>query len=69
MSQFERSHQTIQGRMVVITSWFDDTQRTWRASAPAYIHLAMPVEDIGAHNSRKEAIERLSHALGKRLSK
>jgi len=69
MSQFERSQQTIQGRMVVITSWFDDTRRTWRASAPAYVHLAMPGEDHGVHSSRKEAIGRLSHVLGERLAR
>ena len=68
MSQFERSQQTIQGRMVVITSWFDDTRRTWRASAPAYVHLNTPGEDNGAHSSRKEAIDQLSHVLGKRLA-
>jgi len=68
MSQFERSQQTIQGRMVVITSWFDDTRRTWRASAPAYVPLNIPGGDNGAHGSRKEAIDRLSQVLGKRLS-
>ena len=68
MSQFERSSQTIQGRMVVITSWFDDTRQSWRASAPAYVHLNIPGEDNGAHSSRKEAIDRLSHVLGKRLT-
>jgi len=68
MSQFERSQQTIQGRIVVVTSWFDDDHRTWRASAPAYVRLHPPGEDNDTHSSRKEAIDRLSHVLGKSLS-
>ncbi len=66
MSEFERVKQTVGGRSIMVTSWFDETQQTWRASAPAYAHLgallATAREDF---SSRNAAVERLSNVLAR----
>jgi len=64
MADFERSKQDVRGRSILITSWFDDTAHTWRASAPAYVHL-LPHGDEAqtGRPSRKAAIDRILAAL------
>jgi hypothetical protein len=64
MSEFERTKETVAGRSILMTSWFDETKQTWRASAPAYAHLssvlAVGTEDCA---SRKAAVARVSNLL------
>lgn len=67
---FERSKQDVKGRSILVTSWFDDASHTWRASAPAYVHL-LSHEDEGhsGRPSRKAAIDRILAALSSQFDR
>lgn len=48
----------------MVTSWFDDSAGSWRASAPAYAHLGSILSAArDACASRNAAVERLSRVL------
>jgi hypothetical protein len=65
MAEFERARCTVGRRTLTITSWFDEGQQTWRASAPAYAHLSDLIHRAQIPCvSRKAAIEKLSSVLG-----
>lgn len=65
MAEFERARCTVGRRTLTITSWFDESQQTWRASAPAYAHLSDLLHRAQVSCvSRKAAIENLSSVLG-----
>ena len=58
MSEFERNKQTFDGYTVLVTSWFDETKQSWRASAPRYTFVAGVSEISQTHyDSRPQAIE------------
>ena len=66
MQEFERTKQTVGGRSILLTSWYDEGRQTWRASAPAYAHLGTLF--AAAHGdcpSRSAAVERLSRLLAR----
>jgi hypothetical protein len=64
MLDFERTKQTVGGRSIMMTSWYDESQQTWRASAPAYAHLGtLFAAAHGNCTSRSAAVERLSRLL------
>ncbi|MGC8666711.1 MAG: hypothetical protein ACP5VE_01160 [Chthonomonadales bacterium] len=64
IADFERSKQEVRGRSILITSWFDDATHTWRASAPAYVHLLPHGDDnLTGRPSRKAAIDRILATL------
>lgn len=64
MAEFERTMETVNGRSIWITSWFDENRGSWRASAPAYTHLSF-VTALSQEScaSRKAATARLRHLL------
>jgi hypothetical protein len=58
--EFERMKQEVCGRIVTITSWYDDNLRTWRASAPAYPYLTTRISaESDILTSRSAAIHRM----------
>ena len=64
MSEFERSKQKVGERTVLLTSWFDDGQQSWRASAPGYAHLSIISETARvACGSRQAAVTLLHDVL------
>ena len=66
---FERCKTTIGGRWVTITSWYDETAATWRASAPAYSYLSASLQSpASVFASRKDAITRLKGDLTRVIS-
>lgn len=68
MIEFERTKRTISDHAILLTSWFDETAQTWRASAPAYAHLDSVVAAARGHyDSRKAAMDRLSSLLAHHL--
>jgi hypothetical protein len=69
MSEFERIKQTVGNRNILMTSWFDEGQQTWRANAPAYAHLSdLMAEARITCASRKAAMDKLSSVLAKHFS-
>jgi len=68
MSEFERCKEQVGGRSVVITSWYDENTKTWRASAPSYSHLCSSEIDPKACPSRKAAITRIVGLLAANFS-
>ena len=68
-TEFEREKQVVLGHSVMVTSWYDPIQATWRASAPAYSQLsARSVADGHACDSRSAAVQRLVSDLTEYLS-
>lgn len=64
MAEFERARCTVGTRTLTITSWFDESQQTWRASAPAYAYLSDLIHRAQIPCvTRKAAIEKLSSVL------
>ena len=58
MKEFERMNQTIGRKAVAITSWFDEGNQRWRASAPGFSHLAELSAAVQPQaGSRKAAID------------
>jgi hypothetical protein len=39
VTEFERTKRDLEGRSIMITSWYDAGKHDWRASAPAYAHV------------------------------
>jgi hypothetical protein len=64
LTDFERTKQTIEGRSILITSWYDDREQNWHANAPlyAYANLFAPVSPV-TFPSRQAAIEGVSTLL------
>jgi hypothetical protein len=70
MQDFERAKQTVGGRSIMMTSWFDENKQTWRASAPAYAHLSSVIEMAREDSaSRHAAVSRLSSLLAAHFDK
>jgi hypothetical protein len=68
-TEFEREKQEVLGYSVMITSWYDPDQETWRASAPAYTQLSVrSVADGHACDSRAAAVQRLVSDLTEYLN-
>jgi hypothetical protein len=66
--EFERSQETVLGRAVTITSWYDVKASSWRAGAPAYAHLySVHHSSNPVCASRKAAISRLTTVLAQHL--
>ena len=66
--EFERTKQTVCGRSVMITSWFDDEENTWRSSAPTYGFISTALsDDSSKHSSRRSAIDRTVALLNNRF--
>jgi len=64
MLEFERIKQTIGRRTVLMTSWFDESHQTWRASAPDYAHLSNLLATARVEcPSRKAAVDVLIRVL------
>lgn len=62
--EFERIKQEVIGHSVTITSWYDDNENGWRASAPAYSFLfAARQGAFDECSSRKAAIDYVVHTL------
>lgn len=63
-TEFERAKYDVSGHSVMITSWYDDRQEAWRASAPAYA-AALPQrpEDTTPLDSRSAAIDQVIGCL------
>jgi len=61
---FERAKQTVGNRTILITSWFDEGQQTWRANAPDYAHLSFLLATARVQcTSRKAALDTLCSVL------
>ena len=63
---FEQTKRDVGGRSILITSWFDDQKKNWRASAPSYAHLATilsPTERGTTDPTRTAAIDRVLRLL------
>lgn len=68
MSEFDRSQHTVGDRTVLVTSWFDDTQQTWRANAPHYNHLVgITSANQARYEDRRQAINALITVLNQKL--
>jgi hypothetical protein len=66
MSEFERTKRTVGNRTILVTSWFDETKQTWRASAPAYSHLgAIVAAGLVDCTTRNAALDSLSARLAR----
>ena len=62
--EFERAKYDIGGHSVMITSWYDDRQDAWRASAPAYASaLTQRSEGAPPLDSRTAAIDQVIDSL------
>ena len=59
----EGPKEQIANRSVLITSWFDESEKSWRASAPSYSHLCTTSGISAAYTSRKAAIARIVSLL------
>ena len=69
MSQFERVRQNVGERTILVTSWFDESEQTWRANAPDYAHLSELLASARIQcASRKAAVDKLSSVLAKHFS-
>ena len=66
---FERTKQTICGRSVMITSWYDDVADSWRSGAPTYgfISTSLKRDDL-RDGTRRSAIERTVALLSNRFN-
>jgi hypothetical protein len=62
MSAFEQKQHEVGGQSILITSWFDDTAQSWRASAPAYYFYLATLPPI-AYPTRQAAVEQLTDHL------
>ena len=52
----------------MITSWFDDEVKTWRAGAPTYAFVRnLSQSDSSGHTTRKAAIDRVLSLLTNRF--
>ena len=61
---FERIKREISGYSILVTSWYDEQQKSWRASAPRYAHLReLFSADQGMCSSRNEAIDQVIRVL------
>jgi hypothetical protein len=50
--------------MILMTSWFDESQQTWRANAPDYAHLSFLLATARVQcTTRKAALDTLSKVL------
>lgn len=59
-TEFEQTKRDFSGRSILITSWYDEQKKNWRASAPGYAHVrALSVPERGMCASRKAAIDRI----------
>ena len=66
---FERSKQTICGRSVMITSWYDDVADSWRSGAPTYGFISTSLKRDEIHDSsRRSAIDRTVALLSNRFN-
>ena len=64
MLDFERNKQKVGTRTILITSWFDEGQQTWRANAPDYAHLSILLSTARIQcTSRKSALDTLCNVL------
>ena len=64
MVDFERAKQKVGTRTILITSWFDEGQQTWRANAPDYAHLSFLLSTARVQcTSRKAALDELCDVL------
>lgn len=69
MSDFDRSQHTVGDRTVLVTSWFDDTLQTWRASAPRYVHVeGITSANLGHYENRNQAINAILSVLNRNLN-
>ena len=71
-SEFEQTKRDLGGRSIVITSWYDDSKKNWRASAPGYSHIhsvGSAVDKGTAYPTRKSAIDRVVSLLTTHFSK
>lgn len=67
--EFERLRLDIAGRGVIVTSWFDSSKKTWRANAPALLHLLGEISpDIMVGATREKAIQAVAGLLSRALS-
>ncbi len=65
-TEFEQTKRDMSGRSIVITSWYDEQKKNWRASAPGYSHIhavGSPVDKGTAYPTRKSAIDRVVSLL------
>jgi len=64
MVDFERVKQKVGTRTILVTSWFDEGQQTWRANAPDYAHLSLLLSTARVEcASRKAALDALQTVL------
>lgn len=64
MSEFERTKEHVGGRSILVTSWFDDDHRYWRASAPLYSYLSVLTPKVPLKcETREEAVQRICDLL------
>ncbi len=65
VTEFEQTKRDVSGHSVLITSWFDDKQQGWQASAPSYTHARKrtPAADREPYRSRQGAIDQLVQSL------
>ena len=63
-SDFEQTKRDLSGRSILITSWYDEQKKNWRASAPGYSHVrALSSADRRLCASRTAAIEQVVSLL------
>ena len=63
-SEFEQTKRDVNGRSVMITSWFDGPKNGWRASAPSYANVGGgPAGNRDTCRTRQAAIDQVVHTL------
>ncbi len=69
VTEFDRSRETVGGRSVTITSWYDDQAKGWRAGAPEYVHL-LPASggDHEGSSTRQQAVAKLAQVLARAMA-
>lgn len=63
---FEQTKCNLGDRSILITSWYDDQKKNWRASAPGYAHIhsiLSPTDRGTAYPTRKSAVDRVVNLL------
>ncbi len=68
-TEFDRSRETVCGRSITITSWYDDEAEGWRAGAPEYVHLlTVSSSPPLASSTRQQAVSRVAQILARSIT-
>ena len=61
---FEQTKRELSGRSILVTSWYDEQEKNWRASVPRYSHVrALQSVDQESCSTRSAAIDQVIDLL------